>query len=185
MSLQDGFTDKMQAARDQAARARHLGKAGGRAKFAKRAPLEDTAENRFHAELARLQAEIRDRDHTISLLRTYGTDEIEPIDDAGAEFDRLFAGAKKVGPGLPAEPRSPQHPATPARTRGTHTMTKNQYLAALKKLDLSPASRATAAALGLTVRQCQRLAAGDSPIPETVALLLTMYLEHGLPEQDD
>jgi hypothetical protein len=59
-------------------------------------------------------------------------------------------------------------------------MTTKQYLAALKKLGLTPSGKATAAALGLTVRQCQRYAAGQA-IPQTVALLLRMYLAHGLP----
>lgn len=59
-------------------------------------------------------------------------------------------------------------------------MTTKQYLAALKKLGLTPSGKATAAALGLTVRQCQRYAAGQD-VPATVALLLRMYLEHGLP----
>jgi hypothetical protein len=55
------------------------------------------------------------------------------------------------------------------------TMTTNQYLAALKKLGLTPASKATAATLGLSVRQCQRFAAG-APIPETIAILLRLML---------
>lgn len=61
------------------------------------------------------------------------------------------------------------------------TMTTKQYLAALKKLDLTPAGQATAAALGLTVRQCQRIAAADCPVPEPIARLLAAYLRHGLP----
>lgn len=61
-------------------------------------------------------------------------------------------------------------------------MTTKQYLAALKKLRLTPSGKATGAALGLTVRQCQRYAAGDQAIPPTVALLLRMYLRHGIPE---
>jgi hypothetical protein len=60
-------------------------------------------------------------------------------------------------------------------------MTAKAYLAALKKLDLTPASQATAKALGLSVRQCKRLAAGDSPVPGPVELLLGMYLRYGLP----
>lgn len=60
-------------------------------------------------------------------------------------------------------------------------MTKKQYLAALKKLGLTPSGKATAAALGLTVRQCQRYAAG-TPVTPMLALLLRMYLAHGLPE---
>jgi hypothetical protein len=54
-------------------------------------------------------------------------------------------------------------------------LTTKQYLRALKKLGLTHASKATAAALGVTVRQCQRYADGD-PIPETIALLLDCYL---------
>lgn len=61
-------------------------------------------------------------------------------------------------------------------------MTTKQYLAALKKLALTPAGQATAAALGLSLRQCQRIAAGG-PVPEPVALLLAMYLRHGLPRR--
>lgn len=60
-------------------------------------------------------------------------------------------------------------------------MTTKQYLAALKRLDLTPAGKATAAALGLSLRQCQRIAAGESPVPTTVALLLAMYERHRLP----
>ena len=59
-------------------------------------------------------------------------------------------------------------------------MTTLQYLKALKRLDLTPAGKATAAALGWTVRQCQRYAAGQA-VPQTVALLLRMYLAHGIP----
>lgn len=59
-------------------------------------------------------------------------------------------------------------------------MTTKQYLSALKQLGLTRASKATAAALGVTVRQCQRYADGDQDVPETVALLLRMYLRHGL-----
>ncbi len=61
-------------------------------------------------------------------------------------------------------------------------MTTKQYLAALRKLDLTPASQATAAAIGLSVRRCQAIAAG-APVPGPVALLLAMYLEHGLPRE--
>lgn len=58
-------------------------------------------------------------------------------------------------------------------------MTTKQYLAALKKLGLTPAGRGTAEALGLSLRQVQRIAAGQA-VPETVALLLRMYLKHGI-----
>ena len=61
-------------------------------------------------------------------------------------------------------------------------MTTKEYLAAIKKLGLLPSGKATAKALGLSVRQCQRIAAGESQVPGPVALLLTEYLKlkHGL-----
>jgi hypothetical protein len=62
-------------------------------------------------------------------------------------------------------------------------MTTKQYLAALKKLKLLPHSKFTAAALGLSRRQCQRLAAGHA-VPQPVALLLAEYLEHGYASDD-
>lgn len=63
-------------------------------------------------------------------------------------------------------------------------MTTKQYLAALHKLKLQPYAKHTAKVLGLSERQCKRLAVG-APIPGPVALLLAMYLEHGLPAQDE
>lgn len=124
MSLQDGFTDKMQAARDAAARARHLGKAGGRPKYAKPAPMEDTAENRLHLELARLQSEIRDRDNTIAVLKA-GGDDCATLDDPGAEFDRLFAAAKSEAQACRPGPLSPSRaPVAREDTRG-RTMTND------------------------------------------------------------
>lgn len=60
-------------------------------------------------------------------------------------------------------------------------MTTKQYLAALKKLDLTPSGKATAAALGLSLRQCQRIASGESSVPGAVALLIGMYLRFGIP----
>lgn len=62
-------------------------------------------------------------------------------------------------------------------------MTTKQYLAALKKLDLTTSGKQTAAVLGLSVRQAQRIAAGDSRVPEPVARLLAMLLEHGIPRE--
>jgi len=61
-------------------------------------------------------------------------------------------------------------------------MTITDYLKSLAKLDLTPASKQTAAALGLSLRQCQRIAAGDCAVPEPVAKLLACYIEHGLPQ---
>jgi hypothetical protein len=63
-------------------------------------------------------------------------------------------------------------------------MTTTQYLAALKTLGLTRASKKTAAALGVTVRQCQRYADGEN-IPETIVLLLRMYLKYGLDSWKD
>lgn len=59
-------------------------------------------------------------------------------------------------------------------------MTTEQYLRALKRLGLTPASKDTARALALSVRQCQRIASGESAVPKHVDLLLRMYLKHGL-----
>ena len=56
-------------------------------------------------------------------------------------------------------------------------MTRTQYLAALKQLGLTPAGKATAEALGLSVRQCQRLAADQAGIPGPVERLLRLLLE--------
>lgn len=60
-------------------------------------------------------------------------------------------------------------------------MTARQYLAALKSLGLTPSGKATADVLGLSLRQCQRFAAGDSEVPGSVAKLLEAYQRHGLP----
>ena len=59
-------------------------------------------------------------------------------------------------------------------------MTTEQYLAALKKLGLTPASKATAKALGLSLRQCQRIAAGAKP-SDMLSHLIAMYLRFGIP----
>lgn len=61
-------------------------------------------------------------------------------------------------------------------------MTNLQYIAALRKLGLTVASKRTAAALGVTVRTSQSYAT-DGTIPEPVAKLLRCYLEHGLPAE--
>lgn len=55
-------------------------------------------------------------------------------------------------------------------------MTTEQYLRALKKLGLTPAAKATAEQLGLSLRQCQRIAAG-ADVPEPVAIILRLRLE--------
>ena len=58
--------------------------------------------------------------------------------------------------------------------------TTEQYRKALRQLGLTPASRATAYHLGLSVRQCQRVYDGESSVPGPVVKLLAMYLSHGL-----
>jgi hypothetical protein len=55
-------------------------------------------------------------------------------------------------------------------------MTRLEYLAALRKLGLTPHGKATARALGLSLRQCQRIAAGVSPVPRPLGKLLTLAL---------
>jgi hypothetical protein len=62
-------------------------------------------------------------------------------------------------------------------------MSERQFVAALKKLGLGVASQRTAAALGVGIRQCQRLAVGEQPVPPPVERLLKMYLQHGLPDE--
>ncbi len=56
-------------------------------------------------------------------------------------------------------------------------MTKAQYRAALKKLDLSIVGAAPV--LGISRRQSQRIAAGDSPVPEPLEKLLHFLMESG------
>ena len=58
-------------------------------------------------------------------------------------------------------------------------MSARKFRATLDQLGLTVASQRTAALLGLSIRQCQRLAANDQPVPKPVELLLGMYLKHG------
>jgi hypothetical protein len=60
-------------------------------------------------------------------------------------------------------------------------MTTRQYLAALRSLDLGPASKRTEAMLGISLSSLQRIAAGRQDVPPTVVRLLAMYQAHGLP----
>jgi hypothetical protein len=57
-------------------------------------------------------------------------------------------------------------------------MNAQQYRSALKRLDLS--HQGAADHLGISRRQSIRYATGTSPIPEPVARLLRMLVEHGL-----
>lgn len=177
MSATYDFQDAMAAGKQAAMDRRNKGMPTGKPAAGwtrKRPPMQDTPENRMSAEIEHYRSELAEARNTIAVMRQNGGADIE---DFGAEFDRL------VGRGLPAPARATE-PLTQARkdTRGG-TMANNQYLAALKRLGLTPASKATAEALGLSVRQVQRIAAGQA-VPETVAKLLRMYLDHGLPADD-
>jgi len=57
-------------------------------------------------------------------------------------------------------------------------MTANQYRAALTKLELSIVGAAPY--LGISRRQSQRIAAGESPVPEPLAKLLRLFIGHGI-----
>ena len=59
-------------------------------------------------------------------------------------------------------------------------MTTKQYLSILKRLGLTRAGQDVAYALGLSVRQCERIAAGRCAVPGPVAILLELYVETGL-----
>ena len=58
-------------------------------------------------------------------------------------------------------------------------MTNLQYRAALKKLGLTVVGAAPV--LGVSRRQSQYYASGETPIPEPIVRLLRCYLAHGLP----
>lgn len=182
MSQAYDFQDRMATGKQAAMDARNRGRSIGNGRVPlHRRPVEDTPENRVYADLDYWRKRAGEAENTIDRFKATGA--IDPLDEAGAEFDRLFE-AGKVGLGLPAEPRATAS-RSPARedTRG-NAMTKTQYLKTLKELDLTPAGAQTAAVLGLSLRQCQRIAAGTSGVPETLALLLAMYLKHGLPALD-
>jgi hypothetical protein len=55
-------------------------------------------------------------------------------------------------------------------------MTATQYRTALTKLGLSIVGAAPI--LGISRRQSQRIAAGDSPVPAPLAKLLTLIIKH-------
>ncbi len=57
-------------------------------------------------------------------------------------------------------------------------MTDKQFRAALDKLGLTIVGAAPY--LGVSRRQAQRIAAGDSPVPEPVAKLLKVVIKHGI-----
>ena len=61
-------------------------------------------------------------------------------------------------------------------------MTNEQFLQSPRQLKLTRSGRRTAQALGISVRQLQRIVAGEAPVSPTLALLLISYLKHGLPQ---
>jgi hypothetical protein len=67
----------------------------------------------------------------------------------------------------------------PEEQHGAATMNAKQYREALAKLKLS--HQGAADALGISRRQSIRYGTGESSIPEPVARLLRMFIEHGLP----
>jgi hypothetical protein len=62
-------------------------------------------------------------------------------------------------------------------------MNKDQYIAALEQLGLTPYSAARW--LGISVRQSHRYAAGTQQVSAPVCLLLERYKANGLPESKD
>lgn len=158
MSLEHGFDDRMQVGRAIAQERRNRGlPTGAPAKGwnAKRPQLEDTTENRLHAELADVRRELREAQTEIARHSMGSADDLA---DFGAEFDRL------VGRGLPASPLSPRSSTTPARTRGAATM-KTEHTtekdsaareAALKMLADGTASPSEVAELAGVSRQLVR-----------------------------
>jgi hypothetical protein len=60
-------------------------------------------------------------------------------------------------------------------------MTNEQFCQCLAHLKLRRASGRTAQALGLTVRQLQRIVAGDARVSKTLALLVIAYTQRGVP----
>lgn len=61
-------------------------------------------------------------------------------------------------------------------------MTKEAYLTTLKMLGLLINGQYTAEVLDLSLRQLQRIGAGEAPVPKHVPLLLAKYLRYGLPK---
>jgi hypothetical protein len=65
----------------------------------------------------------------------------------------------------------------PTRESDTNPMTRTSYLAALRRLELKPHSKRTAAALGVSMRSLAYYAKGILPVPEPVARLLKLMLQ--------
>ena len=58
-------------------------------------------------------------------------------------------------------------------------MTAEQFSKAVTKLDHN--TNTICVPLGISRRQAHRYASEEQPVPMTVALLLKMYLKHGIP----
>jgi hypothetical protein len=56
-------------------------------------------------------------------------------------------------------------------------MTPAQYRAALARLGSSVASKATASALGITIRTSQKYASGELPVPQPIVVILKLLEE--------
>ena len=73
---------------------------------------------------------------------------------------------------------------TATRNQKDHpmSMTAKQYRAALEKLGLTIVGAAPV--LGISRRQAQRVAAGDSPVPEPIQKLLALIIKHKVKPAD-
>jgi hypothetical protein len=60
--------------------------------------------------------------------------------------------------------------------RTTSIMETDEFVSSLRRLGLKRASKHTAEALGISLRNLQRLVAGHVPVPNTLALLVIAYL---------
>jgi hypothetical protein len=60
-------------------------------------------------------------------------------------------------------------------------MRTDQFVALLARVKLKPSANRTAEALGLSLRQLQKIVAGDSPVRRPVALLAIAYAKHDVP----
>lgn len=169
------FTDRMEQGKAIAQELRNRGRSIGNGKVKlHKAPIEDNEINRLYAELADLRSDLADARNTINVMKMNGANDVELID---VPFDADPENAP--APTLADRRRLSQPSSTPAarRSGGTWAMTTQEYAATLEKLKMKPAARSTAAALGLSVRQCQRIAAGAAPVTGTLALLLTLLLK--------
>lgn len=181
MSHIHDFRDQMDTARAVAAERRGRGLSTGKpaAGWIKAKPMvqaEPADEiDAMSVEISELRARLREAENDAAAARlSHGESGCVAV-DFGAEFDAL------VGAGRQARPLSSRSHKRLRGRAGGHTMTNEEYREALRKLRFKPNSKETAQYLGLSVRQAQRIAAGEFPVPETLAKLIAMYLKHGVP----